>query len=639
MDDLVELTAIRRYYKIYKDDKYVSQHTTEREAAQNSTNLCFANPESSITYFHDYEVKVMLTNAGVTIAGTSGAPTNLPPVIVSTPSPSFVEGTADTYDTTQDWTDDGLSTVITSLTNTLPNGLSYDGVTHILTYDGIGIPSVSQHQLQVDDQVNPIVTSSIFNISINAVGASPWTANTPTYLPAVPGGAGFGFNQSAGSGRHLGTTRTRVIFIKNLSDSGVLSMPNAFEGYGNVPRFIVPSISGMVDVGQSNRTNVVSDYATYVGQCAPGEGLHITGRGVFLGVSPPGTSNHVLLMHLSVFLQRFDSPSAEDGLSLGGFEGQINQVAMNCAFFWTNDESAQITKHNGTIAPSGIALYQTHLAEALADGNHDEGLNHNLGPLYVHSTDITTARCFFAHLRGRTPNSGADNSDIVNNLIYNADEQIVIHNQGTTTPITDSNIRGIFSVPGPDSSRQLIKIASNVSGSSRVYETNNDEFGLARSIVDNQSGITLELELLPDAASPGYNETPYDGSTISDALAYVDLFNRFTGVRPAIRITAHQRSFDECINAINGVTPLGNWPQTEVDRGGIPVISEESIDHEASGVHGGDPIPAGTNRTVFSDGYEADFSTVLSGKYTGYSELEAWCFRRNDDVSNVGWDL
>ena len=107
-----------------------------------------------------------LTDAGLTVAGTAGPPVNLPPVIISTPNPFFIENVADTYDMSQNFTDDGLSTVLTNLLVILPNGLSYNGNTHILTYDGIGSPSVSQHQLQVDDQVNAVVTSSIFNIEI-----------------------------------------------------------------------------------------------------------------------------------------------------------------------------------------------------------------------------------------------------------------------------------------------------------------------------------------------------------------------------------------------------------------------------------------------------------------------------------------
>lgn len=111
-------------------------------------------------------VLMALTDAGLTIAGTAGGAVNNPPVIDSTPDPIFTQGVASTYDMSQDFTDDGQSVVITSLVNILPNGLSYNGDTHILSYDGIALSSVSQHQLQVDDQVNPVVTSFSFDITI-----------------------------------------------------------------------------------------------------------------------------------------------------------------------------------------------------------------------------------------------------------------------------------------------------------------------------------------------------------------------------------------------------------------------------------------------------------------------------------------
>ena len=113
-----------------------------------------------------------LTDAGLTVAGTAGPPTNTPPVIDSAPNPLFTEETAATYDMSQHFTDDGQSTVTTSLTNILPNGFSYDGATHILTYDGIGAASVSQHQLVVDDGVNDPVSSAPFDLTIQEIPES-----------------------------------------------------------------------------------------------------------------------------------------------------------------------------------------------------------------------------------------------------------------------------------------------------------------------------------------------------------------------------------------------------------------------------------------------------------------------------------
>lgn len=181
MPNLYELTAKQSgFYVVYKDGVVVSQHTSERKAIESAEGQKMDFPESLITYKHEYEVDVSLTTAGWTVAGTSaGGQVDLPPVIVGTPSPSFTQGTADTYDMTPFFTDDGLSTVTSQLINTLPNGLNYNGNTHILTYDGVGPQSVSSHGLQVTDAVGS-VTSSPFDINITNVSAPrqvDWSAN------------------------------------------------------------------------------------------------------------------------------------------------------------------------------------------------------------------------------------------------------------------------------------------------------------------------------------------------------------------------------------------------------------------------------------------------------------------------------
>jgi len=117
---------------------------------------------------------VPVTNAGhIEDIGIGPVP-DLPPTIVSTPNPSFTEGVADTYDMSQHWTDDAVSTVTSVLSNVLPNGLSYNSNTHILDYDGLGIPSVSQHQLTATDAVGSDISSN-FSVTIAVqVVSSNW---------------------------------------------------------------------------------------------------------------------------------------------------------------------------------------------------------------------------------------------------------------------------------------------------------------------------------------------------------------------------------------------------------------------------------------------------------------------------------
>lgn len=180
---IFELTAKGRYYKVYRDEEYISQHTTEREAIESAEEVAFAEPFSAVLYRHEYETEVALTTAGLTVAGTVGGQLDLPPVMNSIPAPAFLEGTADTYDMSQHWTDDGKSTVTSSLINPLPNGLSYNGSTHILTYDGIGLASISQHVLLAEDAVGS-AQGAVFDIEIEEEGTIP----TPDIIVRESGG-------------------------------------------------------------------------------------------------------------------------------------------------------------------------------------------------------------------------------------------------------------------------------------------------------------------------------------------------------------------------------------------------------------------------------------------------------------------
>lgn len=164
---LIKLTAKGRYHSVYVGDERVSRHITEREAIESATEQALRNPGNSVRYKHEYEVEVGLTDAGIAIAQDYST-ADQPPTITSTPSPSFTEGTAATYDMKQHVSDDGLSTVTYGLTNTLPNGLVLNTSTGILSYDGLGSPSVSAHTLTATDAVG-VAESNSFNVSINAL--------------------------------------------------------------------------------------------------------------------------------------------------------------------------------------------------------------------------------------------------------------------------------------------------------------------------------------------------------------------------------------------------------------------------------------------------------------------------------------
>ncbi len=106
---------------------------------------------------------------------------NLQPTIDSTPAPVFDEGTAATYAMSQHVTDDGVTALVYTIVTTLGAGLTFNSSTGVLTYDGSGAASTTEHQLEVSDQENPTVTSIAFNIVVNAL-------STATTIVAAAGG-------------------------------------------------------------------------------------------------------------------------------------------------------------------------------------------------------------------------------------------------------------------------------------------------------------------------------------------------------------------------------------------------------------------------------------------------------------------
>jgi hypothetical protein len=99
---------------------------------------------------------------------------DLIPVITSTPSlgSTFIQGVAGTYDMTQHVSDDGVSPVTYAINGTLAIGLSFNSVTGILEYDGIGPADESSYTLVATDAVGSAESGS-FVIPINGIYPIP----------------------------------------------------------------------------------------------------------------------------------------------------------------------------------------------------------------------------------------------------------------------------------------------------------------------------------------------------------------------------------------------------------------------------------------------------------------------------------
>jgi hypothetical protein len=186
------------YYKIVDPDGNLLRRPDGRILQVTSRDECYEwITESKIDgdftiYCPDRRVRVVGSNAGNSEDTGTTPPVDQPPTIISTPAPpSFTEGVSGSYDMTQHVSDDGLSSVSYALSNTLPNGLSFNTSSGLLSYDGVGIASTSSHQLSATDSVGS-AQSNAFNIVITGITQShPYDG-----ISVTPSAAGVAYAQA-----------------------------------------------------------------------------------------------------------------------------------------------------------------------------------------------------------------------------------------------------------------------------------------------------------------------------------------------------------------------------------------------------------------------------------------------------------
>jgi len=387
LDDLVNFTAKDSgRYRLFVNGTEVSAHNTERELHEVLWPIMLSNPKAEIEYIHDYRVVCVLTNAGATVAGTLGGQVNLPPTISSTPDPSFTEGTEATYDMSQNFFDDGMSTVITSLTNVLPNGLSYDGTTHILDYDGIGPASVSQHQLEVDDQVNPVVTSDPFNIGIVAVPVS------------IIGAYGYGVGRDGNT--IIGGRGLPPIYMSNLDTGGAGSLSAIFGG--GTGGHVIPEIGGVIDcIGIANvhKIQVGDGNITLWGNAAPTNlNVHGGGSKFILG------DENILIRHIAIRMgdepgENTSTRNAFVVVDNGGTRKGKNILVENCSAAFTTDQIWSVSSNGGGLNDN-INFFRMLGGYPIRESTHPQA-PHNLGPLTSHHNRVSYIESLIAGVSGR----------------------------------------------------------------------------------------------------------------------------------------------------------------------------------------------------------------------------------------------
>jgi hypothetical protein len=555
---------------------------------------------------------------------------NSPPVITSTPNPSFTEGTAATHNMSQHFSDDGVTTVTTSLPpgGAHPSGISYNGNTHILTYDGAGAATSYQRSLSVDDGVNDPVVSDEFTIEIVAGAASFGVTQTdPGYLTIIPGIRGFGTDTVGGSGRHLGTPTTTVLYVNSLStansgsgDSGTLlwclSQP--------FPRTIIPAISGLIEFPADHIFQITEPFMTYAGQCAPGVGLHV------YSTNPRIFASDVFMDHHSMFMGDATGQGSGNNLQVGGGGNSVERVVIaNCNFFFGWDGNYLIF-NNSSSTTTDVTFWQNLSAmgqlDAFGNGSHI-----SLQP----GMRATVARQLCIKVKRRNMRINRGTCESFNNFGYDNDFNME-HDpigDGATTIMNLQNNAAVSGPNGQDSQGSFL-LFEDSGGVPPFWSdggywciTGNRKFSdfVNALDVDNSTGDPIQTVPHADAISPGRVMRTIADSD-AEIIVFANVMSTHCGAWPDVRLSYVQNIVDEMLDYLNGgadsVARIGN----PADAGWPITIASTTINHETTGSHGVAAIPSASTR-----------DDVMA---SGYTRLEEWLHAHRDFVmGTTGWRL
>jgi pectate lyase len=272
-----------------------------------------------------------------------------------------------------------------------------------------------------------------------ATTAPPPPSSGP--IVAFPGAEGFGASTPGGRGG-------KIIYVTTLADSGVGSLRAALEASG--PRTVLFKVAGTIVL--NNDISISQPFITVAGQSAPGEGVQIKGGMIKI------RTHDVVLRYLK--MRPGDAPSGSDpmerdAVGLTGTSGAevYNIVIDHCSLVWGPDIgglSMLVNVHDVTVQNSimGEGLYlSTHPEATLDQSGHSMSASiFQLDPnTYGNSypRKITMHHNLFTTSDHRNPVIiGAENVDLVNNVIYNWGQKAAHGNPRKLNLINNMFIRG-----------------------------------------------------------------------------------------------------------------------------------------------------------------------------------------------------
>ena len=455
---------------------------------------------------------------------------------------------------------------------------------------------------------------------------SSWgvTQGSTTSLPIFPGIRGFGTDTVAGSGRHLESPATTVLYVDSLESN----ISNTDSTHGSLwwcltqtfPRTVVPAISGVITFAIDTVIDIPNPYVTYAGQCAPGDGLHV--HRVQLDVA----TKEVLLWHWSGFQEDATQQGTADCIQLGSSNAAVDQdkiVLANCTGMYGLDETISAFNSGNAYTPN-YTIWQCMIAEPQDPGDEYGTLLDNTSTPVPHFSYL---RNYMVHCDRRCPRINGGVGEVSNNLGYN--NSVNIEFDSTTSGHAANAINNFINngfVFGPSHAAIAPIVWEDSDGwptGGTYYEDSNVKHSgySAVNMTSNFTGESYAGSRGASAIAEGWVEKSI---TDSDAglLELANLMNTHVGARPANRLAVHQAPIDHCINKLNSTTPDGGFPGTVA----VPSVSSVAIDHTTTSSHSAGIIPTGASQDVV--------------QASGYTALEEWLHLHNDWAFGfTGWRL
>lgn len=379
----------------------------------------------------------------------------------------------------------------------------------------------------------------------------------------LPNLHGFGTTTVAGSGRHLTPSRSQIIRVRTLSDSGPGSLRECINLRG--PRTCLFEVSGAINLRSILR--IRSPYITIAGQSAPKPGITLTHGGISI------ETHDVLIQHIAVRpgdSTNGVSPRARDGVSIGAPPpgSAYNVVLDHLSVTWAIDENIS-TAYPGT---HDITIANSLIAEGLHRSIHPKG-PHSKGVMIGNNSQrITLYRNIIALNEERNPyiKPGAS-VEMINNVVYgwgaNGGWSLcnLSNNDGIAEPVQLSFI-GNFYIAGPWSFIAPPIYAKVLSPASRIYVEGNSLVAPGLQYAELPPTTPWAIAALDEEAFRA-DVPPVSSNraeTLSSAAAYSRLLTE-VGSRPRNRSRIDQRILADiqqrrggikdcltgCINAAN----------------------------------------------------------------------------------------